>query len=111
MGVSLMDDQDMVKILGVPGDVKDWITRPLAESEIASVHASYAATERQTEGIGNAQNELQLVFAGQLGTLQGKDEVWAFRSPKETWSRQAGREGFCILRGDQVVAIHLTLVS
>lgn len=101
----------MVKILGVPGDVSTWITRPLAESEIASVHASYAATQRQSESIGNAQNEAQLAFAGQLGTLEGKDEVWAFRSPKETWSRQAGREGYCILRGDQVLAIHLTPVS
>lgn len=45
------------------------------------------------------------------GKLQPGDELASFRSPKGSWEKLAGRAGYCILRGDRVVATYVTLMS
>ena len=36
--------------------------------------------------------------------LREGDELWAYRSPPDTWAKRAGREGYCIVRDGQVIA-------
>jgi hypothetical protein len=94
----------MLKALGVPGDVRQWLIRRLATSEVATVVAECDASKR---------NERAAAFATCLITLHDGDEVWEFRSPPETWRslRRGGRAGLCVLRGQEVLAIHITMLS
>ena len=46
-------------------------------------------------------------FTGFVESKSQEDEVWYFRSPPETWARQAGRAGFALVRDGLLVrALH-----
>jgi hypothetical protein len=100
----------MLKVLGVPGDVRDWLVRRLTGSEIDKERIGcLAASETGTSKSLWARSAL--AFAKQLESLQDDDEVWEFRSPAESWSHLCGRSGLCIRRNDEILAIHLILIS
>lgn len=96
-----MNRLTMLHALGIPGDVKDWLVRRIPSSEITGVFAECAA----------ARDERAVGFAAHLERLEPGDEVWAFRSPPETWAHLRGRAGFCVLRDQEVVAIYVTMLS
>jgi hypothetical protein len=43
--------------------------------------------------------------------IKDGDELWSFNSPKATWNQLAGRAGYAIVRGGEVVAAICTMVS
>lgn len=46
-----------------------------------------------------------------VAKVQPGDEIWTFKSPPESWRALAGRAGFAIVRGGQVVADLVTVLS
>lgn len=43
--------------------------------------------------------------------IRADDRVWAYSSPQESWDRLAGRQGYCIVRGDQIIDSIVLLMS
>lgn len=105
-----MSRRDMLHALGIPGDVRDGLTRRLGASEVDEVRIRCNG-EVGAGTPGRWWTKSAAAFVLQLEALDGNDEVWEFRSPPETWSSLSGRAGLCVLRGDEVLAIHITLLS
>jgi len=43
--------------------------------------------------------------------LQPGDELWSFCSPAATWQSLSGRAGYCILRGEVLIAAFVTRLN
>ena len=45
-----------------------------------------------------------------IALMQPGDELWLFRSPDHTWANLAGRAGYAIVRGGEVIHSLVTLL-
>ena len=101
-----MDRLEMLHALGIAGDVRDWLTRRLTPSELDDERAQSAGRMEAVFWTNHVRT-----FARQLEALQDGDEVWAFQSPPDTWMTLRGRAGLCVLRGGEVLAIYIHMLS
>lgn len=106
-----MNRLEMLYALRIPGDVRDWLTHRLTAPEIDAAWSDCAAQKPRPGQAETWWEEQAAAFAVQLKRLRDGDEVWEFRSPQHTWEHLAGRQGLCVLRGSEVLAIYITMLS
>lgn len=75
-----------------------WLTRP------TTIEAEDA---RHPNGWGAVQGRWDALKAA----VQPGDELWGFSSPRHTWETWCGRAGVVLIRGDEDVAVVLTLLN
>lgn len=50
-------------------------------------------------------------WADFIQAIQPDDELWYYKSPKETWDSLAGCAGYAIVRGGEIVSTYNTMRS
>jgi hypothetical protein len=56
-------------------------------------------------GFGNAK------WKQLIAQMREGDELWSFRSPRETWANMSGRMGYSLVRGGRVISSIVTLMN
>jgi hypothetical protein len=80
---------------------QDWLIKrvTIEGAEAANMHHGVAF------GYGNAD------WAALKSQMIPGDELWEFRSPKESWAHMCGRAGICLVRDGEVIGSKLTLMN
>ena len=80
---------------------KAWLVKKVTveEAEAAHMHDGVAF------GRGNTS------WAALKSQMLSGDELWEFRSPKESWAHMCGRAGICLVRDGEVISSKVTLMN
>ncbi len=60
---------------------------------------------------GGWSSDAKKEWATFMSRLEAGDQLWRFRSPRETWDSRAGRAGVAIVRNSEVVAAYVTAMN
>lgn len=87
---------------------KDWLTKRTTVAQAESSHM-VSATQLGPDPVPFGYRNEQWVDL--LAQMSDSDELWEFRSPRETWTNMAGQSGIALIRNGELVARIITMMN
>lgn len=83
-------------------DMCDWLQERCSVEEVEAWHTGES---------GKPFNHQYDRWQELKGMMASGDELWAFCSPAESWRMCAGRQGYAVVRGGQIIGTIITMMN